>query len=175
MERWSMALAHRVFARISGLSVDTVSIRFSHHREIAMKGITHVGIGVSDMARSLPFYRDLLGLEVLLDTEEKVGEGSRHAGYVRWGKDGFLVLSQTLGRQASGKPLRPHQVGIHHFAFAVDDLETRVEKLKSAGVKILIPPYADDGIAYGERSGKVLTCLFEDPDGTILQFDQPLS
>ncbi|HKF28915.1 MAG TPA: VOC family protein [Candidatus Binataceae bacterium] len=139
-----------------------------------MKGISHVAIGVSDMGRSLPFYRDLLGLEVMLDTEEKVGSGSRHAVYLRWGKDGgFLVLSQTLGREPSGKPLRLHQVGLHHFAFAVDDLEKRVEKLKSAGVKILMPPYAADPIAYGEKGGgKVLTCLFEDPDGTILQFDQ---
>jgi len=139
-----------------------------------MKGISHVAIGVSDMTRSLPFYRDLLGLEVMLDTEEKVGSGSRHAVYLRWGKDGgFLVLSQTLGREPSGKPLRLHQVGLHHFAFGVDDLEKRVEKLKSAGVKILMPPYAADSIAYGEQGGgKVLTCLFEDPDGTILQFDQ---
>ena len=139
-----------------------------------MKGISHVAIGVSDMARALGFYRDLLGLEVMLDTEEKVGSGSRHAVYLRWGKDGgFLVLSQTLGREPSGKPLRLHQVGLHHFAFAVDDLEERVEKLKNAGVKILVPPYAADTIAYGERGGgKMLTCLFEDPDGTILQFDQ---
>jgi catechol 2,3-dioxygenase-like lactoylglutathione lyase family enzyme len=139
-----------------------------------MKGISHVAIGVSDMVRSLPFYRDLLGLEVMLDTEEKFGSGSRHAVYMRWAKDsGFLVLSQTLGREASGTPLRLHQVGLHHFAFWVDDLEKRVEKLKSAGVKILVQPYAADSIAYGEKSGeKVLTCLFEDPDGTILQFDQ---
>ena len=139
-----------------------------------MKGISHIAIGVSEMARSLPFYRDLLGLEVMLDTEEKVGNGSRHAVYMRWGKDGvFLVLSQTLGREPSGRPLRLHQVGLHHFAFAVDDLEKRVEKLKAAGVKILMAPYAADSIAYGEKSdGKVLTCLFEDPDGTILQFDQ---
>ena len=104
------------------------------------------------MVRSLPFYRDLLGLEVMLDTEEKIGSGSRHAVYMRWAKEaGFIVLSQTLGREASGKPLRLHQVGIHHFAFWVDDLEKRVEKLKSASVKILVPPYAADSIAYGEK------------------------
>ncbi len=142
-----------------------------------MKGISHVAIGVSDMARSLPFYRDLLGLEVMLDTEEKVGNGSRHAVYMRWGQNsGFLVLSQTLGREPSGTPLRLHQVGMHHFAFWVDDLEKRAEKLKAAGVKIIVPPYAADTVAYGEKSGgKVLTCLFEDPDGTILQFDQRMN
>ncbi len=141
-----------------------------------MKGISHVAIGVSDMARSLPFYRDLLGLEVMLDTEEKVGAGSRHAVYMRWGREGgFLVLSQQLGREPSGQPLRLHQVGLHHFAFWVDDLEARVAKLERAGVRIIVPPYAADTIAYGEkRGGKVLTCLFEDPDGTILQFDQRL-
>jgi catechol 2,3-dioxygenase-like lactoylglutathione lyase family enzyme len=139
-----------------------------------VKGISHIAIGVSDMTRSLPFYRDLLGLEVMLDSEEKFGTGSRHAVYMRWANNaGFLVLSQTLGREPSGKPLRLHQVGLHHFAFWVDDLEKRVDKLKSAGVKIVVEPYAADSIAYGQKSGgKVLTCLFEDPDGTILQFDQ---
>jgi catechol 2,3-dioxygenase-like lactoylglutathione lyase family enzyme len=141
-----------------------------------MKGISHVAIGVSDMERSLPFYRDLLGLEVMLDAEEKVGRGRRRAVYMRWAHGaggGFLVLSQTLDREPSGKPLRLDQVGLHHFAFSVDDLRSRVNKLKEAGVKIIVPPYEADAIAYGERSNeKVLTCLFEDPDGTILQFDQ---
>jgi catechol 2,3-dioxygenase-like lactoylglutathione lyase family enzyme len=139
-----------------------------------MKGISHLAIGVSDMERSLPFYRDILGLEVMLDAEETVGQGKRRAVYLRWSDGGgFLVLSQTLGREPSGKPLRLHQVGLHHFAFLVDDLRSRVEKLISAGVKVLVPPYEADSIAYGERGGgKVLTCLFEDPDGTILQFDQ---
>jgi catechol 2,3-dioxygenase-like lactoylglutathione lyase family enzyme len=142
-----------------------------------MKGISHVAIGVSDMDRALPFYRDILGLEVMLDAEEKVGQGKRRAVYLRWNSNsGFLVLSQTLGREASGKPLRLHQVGLHHFAFWVDDLRARAEKLSHAGVKILVPPTEADAIAYGERGGgKVLTCLFEDPDGTILQFDQRLT
>jgi catechol 2,3-dioxygenase-like lactoylglutathione lyase family enzyme len=141
-----------------------------------MKGISHVAIGVSDMDRSLPFYRNLLGLEVMLDAEETVGRGNRRAVYMRWGDgSGFLVLSQTLGREPSGKPLRLHQVGLHHFAFWVDDLKDRAEKLKHAGVEFLVPPYEAEAIAYGEKGGgKVLTCLFEDPDGTILQFDQRL-
>ena len=142
-----------------------------------MKEISHLAIGVSDMERSLPFYRDLLGLKVMLDSEEKVGQGSRRAVYLRWGDGGgFLVLSQTLGREPSGKPLRLHQVGMHHFAFLVDDLRSRLDKLAAAGVKVIVPPYEADSIAYGERGGgKVLTCLFEDPDGTILQFDQRMS
>jgi hypothetical protein len=50
-----------------------------------------------------------------------------------------------------------------------------VARLQERGVRILVPPYEADTIAYGEsKGGKVLTSLFEDPDGTILQFDQRL-
>ena len=150
-----------------------------------MKGISHVAIGVREMEQSLPFYRDLLGLEVMLDTVEKLGTGrdgrerKRRAVYMRWGRGpqaGFLVLSQTLEREPSGAPLRLDQVGLHHFSFWVDDLRARAEKLTAAGIKFLIQPYEADTLAYGEgKGGKVLTCLFEDPDGTILQFDQRLN
>jgi hypothetical protein len=38
-----------------------------------------------------------------------------------------------------------------------------------------LPPTESDTVAYGEPAGgKVLTALFEDPDGTIVQFDQRL-
>ncbi len=35
-----------------------------------MRAISHVAVGVSDMEQLLPFYRDLLGLKVSLDTAE---------------------------------------------------------------------------------------------------------
>ncbi len=153
-----------------------------------MQGVSHVAIGVSDMDKSLPFYRDLLGLQVTLDTVENVGglpalfrdpqKGKRRAVYLRW-EDGpeasFIVLSAPVGPPA-GEPIKLDQVGIHHFAFWVKDLRTKVEKLKAAGVSILVPPVEADTVAYGEKpGGKVLTCLFQDPDGIILQFDERLT
>ena len=42
-----------------------------------MRGISHVAIAVSDMERSLRFYRDLLGLTVSLDKEEPVRGSER--------------------------------------------------------------------------------------------------
>jgi catechol 2,3-dioxygenase-like lactoylglutathione lyase family enzyme len=140
------------------------------------------------MDRALHFYRDLLGLRVTLDTMERIGgigplfanpqSGQRRAVYMRF-EDGphasFIVLSQHPGAPG-GHPLKLDQVGVHHFAFWVDDLRERVEKLKAAGVKILLAPTESDTVAYGEAPGrKVLTTLFEDPDGTIVQFDQRLS
>lgn len=153
-----------------------------------MRAVSHIAIGVSDMDRALHFYRDLLGLRVTLDTLERIGgmgtlfanpqKGQRRAVYMRF-EDGphasFIVLSQNPG-EPSGRPLKIDQVGLHHFSFWVDDLRERVEKLKAADVKILLPPTESDTVAYGEPAGgKVLTALFEDPDGTIVQFDQRLS
>jgi catechol 2,3-dioxygenase-like lactoylglutathione lyase family enzyme len=67
-------------------------------------------------------------------------------------------------------------VGISHFSWWVDDLRGTCEKLKSAGVKILVPPTETDAGGYGEQSAKkYLTCLFEDPDGIIVQLDQRVS
>lgn len=150
-----------------------------------MKAISHIAIGVRDMDRSLQFYRDLLGLKVCLDTMETIGglkalfanpmKGRRRAVYLRF-EDGqhssFIVLSQNPV-EVPGDPIKLDQVGVHHFAFWVDDLRERVEKPKAAGVPILVSPIESDTVAYGEPAGKkVLTCLFEDPDGIIVQFDQ---
>lgn len=153
-----------------------------------MRGVSHVAIGVSDMDKSLPFYRDLLGLRVTLDTMEDVGglptlfrdpkKGKRRAVYLRWEEGpeaSFIVLSAPVG-SVSGEPIKLDQVGIHHFSFWVKDLREKMSRLKAAGVPILVPPIESDTVAYGEPPGKkVLTCLFQDPDGIILQFDERLS
>ncbi len=151
-----------------------------------IRGTSHIAIGVSNMERSLRFYRDLLGLRVTLDDPQEnpggllsrvSGQHTRHGVYLRW-EDGpdatFIVLSQD--HPTSGTPLQLHQVGIHHFAFWVDDLEETFEKVKAAGVPIVLPPTVVDTVAYGEPpGGKVMTTLFKDPDGTIIQLDQQVS
>ena len=84
------------------------------------------------------------------------------------------MLSQNPG-ETPGEAIKLDQVGVHHFAFWVDDLRARAEKLKAAGVPMLVPQIEADTVAYGEPAGaKVLTCLFQDPDGIIVQFDQRL-
>ena len=150
------------------------------------KGVSHIAIGVSNMERSLGFYRDLLGLKVTLnDPQENPGgmlsqvQGSqqsrtRHGVYLRW-EDGpdaaFIVLSED--HPTSGEAIKINQVGIHHFAFWVDDLEATFEKVKAAGVPIVLPPTTFDSVAYGEPPGKkVMTTLFKDPDGIVVQLDQ---
>ena len=149
---------------------------------MAVLGISHVAIGVSDMDRALEFYRDLIGLRVTLDTEEAAFGGDpeayrRRAVYLRV-DDGphefFIVLDQQLSREPFGKPPRILQLGTHHFSFWVDDLEARFDRIVAAGFRSIVPPTAADAAAYGEPagSGRVLTAIVKDHDGNPVQLDQ---
>jgi catechol 2,3-dioxygenase-like lactoylglutathione lyase family enzyme len=150
-----------------------------------MNAISHVAIGVRDMERSLRFYRDLLGLEVMSDQTQPIGNmptlyakpetGKRRAVNLRYGKGpgrGFLVLSERPGG-TPGEAIKLDEVGISHFSWWVDDLRAIHDKLRAAGTKILVAPSEVDPGGFGETSShKYLTCHFEDPDGVILQLDQ---
>lgn len=151
-------------------------------------GISHVAVGVSDMDRALVFYRDLIGLEVNLDTVETgFGDGSfkRRAVYLRQPVPGagaadphafFIVLDQQLDQEPFGKPPRILQLGTHHFSFWVDDLEERFERIVAEGFRVVFSPTVSDAKAYGEAegSGRVLTCIIKDQDGNPVQLDQRL-
>jgi catechol 2,3-dioxygenase-like lactoylglutathione lyase family enzyme len=72
-------------------------------------GLSHVNIGVTDMDRSLRFYRDGIGLAVVVDHEEHVERlGLRQrAVYLRWDADpggSFVVLDQQLAQEPFGTP-----------------------------------------------------------------------
>ena len=142
-----------------------------------MRGISHVAIGVRDIERSLSFYRDLLGLTVSLDKEEPVrgperlfaepAQNRRRAVYLKW-EDGRRRVYRALAEagRAVGPADQNRSARDSSFRLLGERPRERVERLKSAGVKILVGPYESDSIAYGEPPGKkVQTCLFEDPDG----------
>lgn len=151
---------------------------------MAILGISHVAVGVSDMERSLRFYRDLVGLRVTLDTVEGAFGGDpaayrRRAVYLRAG-DGptafFVVLDQQLDRDPFGTPPRILQLGTHHFSFWVDNLEEIFERMVAENFRVIVGPTPADAAAYGEAagSGRVLTAIVKDPDGNPVQLDQRL-
>ena len=151
---------------------------------MSLGGVSHLAFGVRDMDRSLAFYRDQLGMEVTSDRTQPTQPSamyadpeqatSRRVAQLRWADEpdsAFLVLSTFPA--ATGEPLRLDQVGIHHVALWVKDLRAKAERMAAAGVPFVMAPTETDARGYGGKKGeKVLTCLFEDPDGIILQFDE---
>ena len=149
---------------------------------MSIDAISHIAIGVTDMHRSLGFYRDVLGMHVSLDTEEEVpsiGDApafKRRGVYLRWREgphETFIVLDQQLSREPFGSPPELFQVGTHHWGFWVASVDAVVERAEAAGVPIVVRPTNGDSAAYGEAPGEVLRSAFlRDPDGNIVQLDQ---
>ncbi|MFG2297134.1 VOC family protein [Streptomyces sp. NPDC048603] len=122
----------------------------------------HVGLNVTDLARSIGFYGGVLGYDLLVEGKE---EGRRFA---LLGQDGQLALA--LWEQAEGG-FAPTAAGLHHLAFMAADVEevrAYEARLRDLGVE-----FAYDGIvAHGEGAGSG-GIFFHDPDGIRLEISVP--
>lgn len=122
----------------------------------------HVGINVTDLDRSVTFYRDALGFEPLAINRE--GEHR----YAFLGTGGTLRL--TLWQQSDGR-FSTETPGLHHLSFEAASIEE--VRTVEAALKALGTEFAHDGVvAHGEgtASGGI---FFTDPDGTRLEVYAP--
>jgi catechol 2,3-dioxygenase-like lactoylglutathione lyase family enzyme len=158
---------------------DTDAARSDRGLGMDVNGISHINIGVTDLERSVPFYTDILGLEISVDREE-IYEGinlHQHAVYLRWSDEpgsSFVVLDQQLNIEPFGTAPVFHQTGPNHFGFWVRDVEAIVERARAAGMDVRLGEHLHEGGAYGDPTGKgrVRSTVLHDPDGTIIQLDQ---
>jgi len=122
----------------------------------------HIGINVSDIARSKDFYTRAFGLE-------EIG-GSNEAGkaFAFLGEGGTLYV--TLWQQSEGS-FSAHTPGLHHLSFEVDSIEKVREaqgRVRELGAEFLyqdVVPHAE-----GMQSGGI---FFRDPDGIRLEIYAP--
>jgi catechol 2,3-dioxygenase-like lactoylglutathione lyase family enzyme len=139
----------------------------------------HTGYTVSDLDRSLAFYRDLLGCEVVATQEKQGGYLAAIVGYpdahVRMAhlrapeSDHIIELFQYLAPTPGRSRLEPRNVGTAHMCFIVADLRATYERLLAAGVEFFSPPVeVDTGINKGG-----LALYLHDPDGIPMELFQP--
>ncbi|WP_019869527.1 VOC family protein [Salinispora oceanensis] len=122
----------------------------------------HIGLNVTDLARSIDFYRAALGLDL---------QATGAKGAQRWaflGRDGHLLV--TLWQQSDGR-FPTDRPGLHHLSFQVEtiaEVQTIQATLRALGVE-----FAYEGVVpHGEgvTSGGV---FFTDPDGIRLEVYAP--
>ena len=140
----------------------------------------HTGLTVSDLERSLHFWRDAMGLEVLFQQEKAggyleaiVGEPGAHVlmAHLAFGGEGprielFQYLAPGGGRHFS----RPADQGFAHVCVACDDLGEWLERLIAAGgTPFSEPVEIDTGVNRGGRG-----VYLRDPDGHVVElFERP--
>ncbi|MBP2649526.1 MAG: hypothetical protein H6Q74_351 [Firmicutes bacterium] len=138
--------------------------------------IDHASFTVSDMAKTIIFYRDMFGMKVDWDSKN---EGVLFCGpecdnitgcpgteqrlvFMSLGTSRIEFVEFTPG----GKPLNDHKtsdVGAAHVCFKTDDIQELYRKLIANGVKMHCAP---------QHVGFGWTMYFRDPDGIILEAAQ---
>src|SRR6185503_641415 len=111
--------------------------------------VSHIAICTRDMEKSLAFYRDALGMQVLFDGYTDPTEGGRLHNYQQArksrrrvslsfgaGKKPTLTITSHVGEDISGAPLKLDQMGITHFSFTVPDATALLQELEAKGVPL---------------------------------------
>jgi len=144
-----------------------------------ISGIHHTSFTVSDMERSLAFYRDVLGLEVILDQESTAEYLARITGFpgarlrivhLRLPRGSDHVLELMEYREPVGRPveLRTCDPGSAHLCFCTDDIHAAYARLVALGVSVRSAPVP---ITAGRNAGGY-SLYFLDPDGITLELFQ---
>lgn len=138
--------------------------------------LTHLGICVSDLERSLRFYRDVLGCKEVGRLSMEGGtadvlnemEGSEiRAIYLE--RDGWrleLIEFPKPGWIGPRTPRPMNQLGLTHLSFRVDDLEAVCARLEEAGGGLL------PATRIGGPDAPVHVIMAHDPDGMRLELIQ---
>jgi len=100
-----------------------------------MKKIEHIGIAVKDLEKSNILFSQLFG-ETHYKTEEVVSEGVK-TSFFKSGPNKIELLEATDPESPIAKFIEKKGEGIHHIAFAVDDIIYEIGRLKNEGFTIL--------------------------------------
>jgi lactoylglutathione lyase len=118
--------------------------------------IDYTMVIVSDMNRSVEFYRDQLGIPLKFQSPE-------------WTE--FVTGATTLALHGGGVPQqssgdgKDKTAGTCSIGFNVEDVDQTYEELKAKGVKFVMPPTQREG-----EGIKLAVCI--DPDGLPVSFAQ---
>jgi catechol 2,3-dioxygenase-like lactoylglutathione lyase family enzyme len=140
---------------------------------IGSASLHHYAVTVSDLDRSLAFYREALGAEIeweLAFSGAEVSETMRVPGSelrvasLRLGA-GVLELFEFQRPEGRGFDRRSNDIGATHLGVEVADIDVAYERVKALGAVCYFPPKtADAGPIAGIRF-----FYFEDPDGLMVE------
>ena len=113
-------------------------------------------VNVSEMDRSVAFYRDVLGFPVRFETPG-------------WSEleTGDTTIALHLAGSTAGRPSAEPVAGTCSLGFSVADLDETVAALTKRGARFVVPPTDQD-----KEGIRLAVCL--DPDGLPISFAQPL-
>lgn len=100
-----------------------------------VKSVNHIGIAVQSIEAALPYYTETLSLS-LLGIEEVASQKVKVA-FLDAGNVKIELLEATEADGPIAKFIENRGEGVHHIAFNVSDIRTRMKTLKEEGVQLL--------------------------------------
>ena len=97
--------------------------------------IDHLGIAVRNLEESIEYYENALGLHCH-GREEVVSQKVKTA-FFEAGDVHIELLEPTSDESPIAKFLDKNGEGIHHIAFAVDNIEGQLKNASDAGVRLI--------------------------------------
>jgi len=104
-----------------------------------IKQISHLGLAVKDLEKTMVFYRSVLRLD---PAEPIVGGNERDlsVSLVKVGDATLELIQPVKETSVMAKYLEKRGEGIHHVCFEVDDIDAELEWMKSKGLEALGTP-----------------------------------
>jgi catechol 2,3-dioxygenase-like lactoylglutathione lyase family enzyme len=138
----------------------------------------HTGITVSDIERSLAFWRDVLGFELSHRAHQKGELAEQITGVA--GAEILIAVLKAPGHKIElleyrapadrrkQNELRPCDLGSVHVALTVDDLDAVLQTIAASSWKA---PGTPQTLTVGPNAGKRVVYV-RDPDGTTIELMQ---
>jgi len=140
---------------------------------MAVDRLSHIGLCVSDLARSAAFYRDALGFAERSRLEVAGPEAERlvdlphvklHAVYLERDGTRIELLCFDAPGHVRGETPRPlNQLGLTHLSFRVPDLDRTAEAIAAAGGSVL------EGSRIENPKYRTKAIFVLDPDGQRIE------
>ena len=128
--------------------------------------IDHIGVAVEDVDAAIALYQDSFGME--LAHRETVEEQGVEAVLLDVG-DGHVELLTPLGPDTPvGKYMAKNGAGLHHVAYAVDDIDAALEKIAAAGLQLI-----DSEPRVGIRGSRVAFLHPRSTGGVLTEIVEP--
>ncbi|XOV93244.1 MAG: methylmalonyl-CoA epimerase [Bacteroidota bacterium] len=97
--------------------------------------IEHIGIAVKDLDSSIPYYEQVLGLKCY--KIEEVKDQQVKTAFFKVGQTKLELLESTDPEGPIGKFIQKKGEGIHHIAFAVNNLSDQLADAQEKGIELI--------------------------------------
>ncbi len=130
--------------------------------------IEHIGIAVNSLEEAIPFYENTFGLKCY--AVEEVADQKVKTAFFKVGQTKIELLESTDEEGPIGKFIEKKGPGVHHIAFAVENLAEKLKVAEDKGVRLIdkVPRKGAEGLniafLHPKSTFGVLTELCEAPE-----------